>query len=149
MKYFEDQEIGVLITFNSQYDVTEEEIIEIGNRFDSQPFHTDPVAAKESIFGGLVASSVHIFAMFVAISDRDGENKSAAVSALGFSNMQMRASVRAGDTLYSRYKVTNKRLSNSRPDMGIVEVSSEMFNQNDEVVFVASNAYLCKCRDAC
>ncbi len=31
-------------------------MIAFARRFDPQLFHTDPVAAKQSIFGGLIAS---------------------------------------------------------------------------------------------
>lgn len=146
MKYYEDLVTGVQITFNSHYDVTEEEIIEVGKRWDSQPFHIDKAAAEESIFGGLVGSSVHVFAIFVAIGDRDIEEKTAAVSALGFNNMKMRAPIRPGDALRVRYTVTDKRESNSLPHVGVVSISSEMFNQNDEIVFSVDNAFLCKMR---
>src|SRR6266704_5279259 len=35
---------------------TEEEIISFARRFDPHPFHIDPERAKDSIFGGLIAS---------------------------------------------------------------------------------------------
>lgn len=38
----------------------EAEIIAYARQFDPQPFHTDPVAAKDApLFGGLVASGLH------------------------------------------------------------------------------------------
>lgn len=38
----------------------QEEIIDYARRFDPQPFHTDPEAAKRApLFGGLVASGLH------------------------------------------------------------------------------------------
>jgi len=32
-------------------------MIDFARRFDPQPCHTDPVAAKRSVFGGLIASA--------------------------------------------------------------------------------------------
>ena len=46
-----------------RYVVTEEEVLEFGRRFDPQPMHTDPVAAKEGPFGGLVAPGCLTFAI--------------------------------------------------------------------------------------
>jgi len=55
MKYFEYFAIGLEEEAPGRHVVTEEEIIEFGTRWDSQPFHVDPEAAKNSVFGGLVA----------------------------------------------------------------------------------------------
>ena len=37
-------------------EVEEEEILEFARRYDPQPFHTDPEAAKKSYYKGLIAS---------------------------------------------------------------------------------------------
>ena len=55
MKYFEDVHVGESDTLGS-HTVSAEEIIAFAKKYDPQPFHTDPEAAKDSIFGGLVAS---------------------------------------------------------------------------------------------
>lgn len=41
--------------------LTEEDIIEFATQFDPLYFHTNPIAAKKSIFKGLVASGPQIF----------------------------------------------------------------------------------------
>jgi acyl dehydratase len=38
---------------------TREEIIEFAKKYDPQPFHIDERAAEDSIFCGLIASSLH------------------------------------------------------------------------------------------
>ena len=108
MLYFEDVELGQEVTFEAVYHVTEEEIIEVGNRWDPQPFHVDPEAARESIFGGLVASSAHVFAIWVSMGndDIDKDKAIASVSALGFNNLQWHAPIRPGDAIQSSFKVT-------------------------------------------
>ncbi len=135
MKYYDDVVVGETIVFDDSYLVTEEEILEFGNRFDPQPFHTDKAAAEKTMFGGLVASSCHIFAIVTAIGQYDEKNKIAALTALGFNNLQWHQPVRPGDTLYSRYKIESKRESKSRPGTGIMENHGEVFNQNGDVVF--------------
>ena len=54
-RYFEDYLVGASAEFG-QITVEEEEVIAFGRRFDPQPFHIDPIAAKQSAFGGLIAS---------------------------------------------------------------------------------------------
>jgi acyl dehydratase len=54
-RYFEDYVPGAVHEFGN-IAVEESEMIDFARRFDPQPFHTDPVAAKQSVFGGLIAS---------------------------------------------------------------------------------------------
>ena len=53
--YWEDIEIGTKRDLGT-YTFTEEEIIRFATKYDPQVIHTDPEAAKDSIFGGLIAS---------------------------------------------------------------------------------------------
>ncbi len=141
MKYFEDFRVGEKATATAEYLVTEEEIVEFGSRFDPQPFHTDPVAAKESIFGSLVASSVHLFAMSVYFSRHLGA-PTAAVRALGFDGMRMLAPARPGDRLFFRSETLLVRPSKSRPECGVIETRSDLFNQHDDTVMTYRGAFL-------
>lgn len=50
-RYFEDYIEGDVHSFGS-VEVTEDEIISFGKRFDPQRIHTDPGAAKLTPFGG-------------------------------------------------------------------------------------------------
>jgi acyl dehydratase len=52
----EGQEFDLGATVLSQQD-----IIEFAKAFDPLDFHTDPEAAKKSMFGGIIASGPHIF----------------------------------------------------------------------------------------
>lgn len=144
MMYFEDVEVGAQFCFEQEYRVTEEEIIEVGNRWDPQPFHTDPVAAQDSLFGGLVASSAHIFAIYVSLgSDEIDRDKCiASVSALGFDKLQWHSPVRPDDVIRSEYRVESARESRSRPELGIVNNNCRLFNQNNETVFTLECAFL-------
>ena len=58
MHYFEDFHIGDTFKLGP-LTVTAEEIIAFAKQFDPQYFHIDPQRAKDSIFGGLVASGWH------------------------------------------------------------------------------------------
>ena len=146
MKYFEDFVVGETYTTNATYAVTEAEIIEFGRRWDPQPFHTDPEAARDSIFGGLVASSAHLFAIYVWFSKHFDTEPVAAVSALGFNDVKLHAPVRPGDQLIAKSLTTATRRSRSKLDCGIIEASAQIFNQSAELAFTASNAFLVRCR---
>ena len=137
MRYFEDLEIGQEVVFDDEYFVTEAEIIEVGKRWDPLPFHTDPVLAKELYFGGLVASSAHIFSIWVRIgrTTEDSHKHMESVSALGFNNLQWHSPVRPNDVLKSKNVVLEMRESKSKPNLGVVTTRGTVFNQNNETVF--------------
>ena len=80
---FEDFEPGHVYELGS-HTVTEEEIVDFARRFDPQPFHLDPEAARESVFGGLIASGWHTGAMWMRLyvdsmlGDSDGRGSPAS-----------------------------------------------------------------------
>lgn len=144
--YYEDYAVDKNIDIAVKYMMTKEEIVEMGLRWDPQPFHVDEDAANKSMFGGLVASSAHIFPIFVWLgqqSDRDV----AALSALGFDKLRLHAPLRSGDELSYSYYCAEKRLSQSKPHCGIVRCVCEMKNQRGEIVFTAEVASLIATRD--
>src|SRR5665213_1525365 len=65
--YWEDIEIGTRRELGT-YTFTEEEIIRFAKKYDPQVIHTDPEAAKDSIFGGLIASGWHTAAIWMKLS---------------------------------------------------------------------------------
>ncbi len=144
MRYFEDLEIDQEVVFEDEYLVTEAEIIEVGKRWDPLPFHTDPVKAKESFFGGLVASSAHIFSIWVRIgrTPEDNDKHKESVSALGFNNLQWHSTVRPNDILKSKNVVLDMRESKSKPNLGVVVTKGTVFNQNNETVFTVECSLL-------
>jgi acyl dehydratase len=65
-QYFEDYLPGSVRTFGAIL-VEEKEVIEFAKRYDPQVFHTDPVEARKSIYGGLIASGWHTAAMTMRV----------------------------------------------------------------------------------
>jgi acyl dehydratase len=147
VKYLEDFTPGDEFVNPASYVVTEQEICEVGERWDPQPFHVDPVAAEASLFGGLVASSVHLFAIGISLRPASGgEDPVAAVSALGFDRLRLHAPARPADELHARTTVLECRESQSRPGMGVVRSECELVNQHGEVVFSFEPAFLIRKR---
>ena len=141
MRYFEDFVAGESETADAVYHVTAEEIIEVGKRWDPQPFHIDPEAAKESVFGGLVASSAHLFVIHCWFGQHYRE-PSAAISGLGFNDIKLHAPARPGDVISQKATWVSTRTSESRPDCGILKAVSELYNQEGELVFSVGTTIL-------
>lgn len=81
------------------YEVTAEEVVEFAERYDPQPFHTDPEVAAETPFGGLVASGWHTAGMTMRLLVDNLLSEVAARGALGVDELRWRSPVRPGQTL--------------------------------------------------
>jgi len=66
-RYFEDFAVGEVLALGATPPVTEAAIIAFARQYDPQSFHVDPARAKESIFGGLVASGWHTASMVLRL----------------------------------------------------------------------------------
>jgi acyl dehydratase len=133
MRYWEDFRIGDVVEVGP-VTVTEDEIIEFATRFDPQPFHIDPEAAKESPFGGLIASGWHTTALFMGMFVRAVLLDSASLGSPGVDEIRWTAPVRPGDTLSGRSIVTDVQPSSTNPDRGTVFTTNEVFNQDGVLV---------------
>ena len=133
MKYFEDVMVGET-DFLGTHTITEEEIMAFAKRYDPQPFHTDPDAAKGTIFGGLIASGWHTCAIMMRLSvETARRNRAVTTGSPGVDSCRWLNPVRPGDTLAGRAEVLETWPSRSKP-IGFVRSRVEMLNQHNEVV---------------
>ena len=65
-RYFEDYLPGLILEYGT-IPITEAEITDFATRFDPQYFHTDPEAAKDGPYGGLIASGWHTAAVMMRL----------------------------------------------------------------------------------
>jgi acyl dehydratase len=133
VRYFEDFKAGDKFVGGS-VDVTEDAIIAYAKQFDPQPFHTDPAAAKDTLFGELVASGWHTASMTMGLFATSDIRIVNGVIGGGVEQLSWPHPVRPGDRLSVRSEVLETRPSRSRPDRGMIRVRVETLNQNDELV---------------
>lgn len=132
MRYLNDLEVGTRSSVGD-YEIDASEIVEFAEKWDPFPFHTDEAAARASHFGGLTASSCHIFAICTRLYHRDPD-RIAVLAMLGKDGMRFPNPVRPGDRLTYHSECVEKRASRSRPDRGIVRVRDRLVNQRGEAV---------------
>jgi len=133
MKHFEDFRVGETGVLGA-HTITEEEIVAFGKKYDPQPFHTDPEAAKATLFGGLIASGWHTCAIMMRLSaEAMRRAQEAATGSPGVDSCRWLKPVRPGDTLTLRREVLETWPSRSKP-YGFVRTRAEMLNQRGEVV---------------
>jgi acyl dehydratase len=135
---FEDFETGQVLELGSRT-VTEEEILAFAREFDPQPFHIDPEAAKDSVFGGLIASGWHTGAMWMRLYVDSLLDGSAAMGSPGIEELRWLAPVRPGDTLTGRLTVLETTPSATRPERGTVRIRGEMLNQDGVTVMAMTS----------
>jgi acyl dehydratase len=145
-RYFEDYVVGESMTYGD-YVVTEEEIRGFAERYDPQPFHIDPEAARQSIFGGLIASGWNTASISMRMLVDHFVSRRSGLGSPGIDELRWHQPVRPGDRLKVRSTVTEARRSKSKPDRGLVRVRHETLNQRDEVVMSFSGMSLYRCRD--
>lgn len=119
------------------YAVNKSEIIEFASQFDPQPFHMDEEAAKDSVFGELVASGLHTLCLSVRLFITEFVNKNDGVAnmgGLGMDGIRWNYPVKPDDTLRLRIEVADKSPSKSRSDRGYVDFDRTVFNDSDEAV---------------
>lgn len=144
-RYFEDYIAGSVHEFGP-ITIEEAEIIEFARRYDPQVFHIDPEAAKNTMYGGLIASGWHTAGLMMRLLVDHYLSHVASLGSPGVDELRWLRPVRPGDELWVRVSVLETRRSNSRPDRGIVRSFVEVINQEREVVMTvkAVNFLLCR-----
>ncbi len=133
MRYLEDFTPGQVIELGSKT-VSEEEILTFAREFDPQPFHVDPERARDSIYGGIIASGWHTIAIFMRLAVDGLFNDTVSMGSPGVNEVRWLRPVRPGDTLRARLTMVELTPSRSRPDRGTMRSLAEVFNGQDERV---------------
>lgn len=144
---YEDFVEGAALDLGTKH-VSAAEIIEFASEFDAQPMHLDEAAGKASILGGLSASGWHTCAMFMRMLCDTVLLDSTSQGAPGVDHVKWKKPVLAGDTLSGKLTILGKRQSRSRPQLGLVSMRAELFNQRGENVFELENTAMFLTREA-
>jgi acyl dehydratase len=130
---FEDFEPGQVYELGSKV-VSEDEIVAFARQFDPQPFHLDTEAAKDSVFGGLIASGWHTGAMWMRLYVDSLLGGASGQGSSGIEELRWLAPVRPGDTLSGRLIVLEATSSENHPGRGTIRIRGEMVNQDGVTV---------------
>lgn len=132
MQFYEDISVGDTRSSDG-YRVSKAEIVEFGETYDPQPFHTDEDAAEDTVFGGLVASGWQTAAICMRLHVQSSDD-TATQAGLGVDDLRWHRPLRPGDELRLRTEILDKRPSESDPGRGIVTTRHEGLNQDDDLV---------------
>ncbi len=132
-RYFDDYVEGDVHRFGD-IAVEADEIVAFAKRYDPQVFHTDPEAAKQTQFGGLIASGWHTCGLMMRLYAEHYLTHNASLASPGLDELRWLKPVRPGDRLSVQVTVLKAAPSKSKPDRGAVTSFIEVFNQADEAV---------------
>jgi acyl dehydratase len=145
MPFFEDIKVGQRRELGS-FTFTAEDIKRFAKQFDPQRFHLDEEEGKKSLFGGLAASGWHVGSVCMKLLVADGKRLAAEAAARGekiailgpspgFRELRWLKPVLAGDTISFASAVESLRVSDKRPEWGILQVRNTGTNQRGELAF--------------
>lgn len=131
-KYFEDFNIGDVIT-TARRTVTEADVAAFaGLSGDFNPLHTDEEFMKTTPFGSRIAHGLLTVAIGTGLINQLGIFEGTNLALLNMS-INYKGAVKFGDTIRLELKTVEKK-DTTKPEKGIITYDVNILNQNDETV---------------
>lgn len=127
--WFDDFAPGQVFDLGSR-GISREELMAFALYFDPQRFHVDEAAARETPFGGLIASGLHTAAIFQRLHVDGLLAMSSCVGSPGIDEMRFLAPVRPDDVLSARVEVLRAEPSRTKANRGTVIARGTVANQD-------------------
>jgi len=141
--YWEDWEIGKEYVSASRT-ITEADIVHFaGISGDYNPLNIDEEYCKKTIFGTRIAHGPLVYSIAAGLLFQLHLYDDTLIAFLGFDSLKFTKHVIAGDTITAKISVLEKR-ETSKPDRGVMKRSLKVYNQNNEMVQDAVQAFLLK-----
>lgn len=140
--YFDDIEIGMTVEIAPAV-IEKEKMLDFAKTYDNLPLHTDEEYAKKTPFGKIIAPGVMSFmSVWARYLENDffGEELLAGKS----TKIEWLKPVFAEDVLTGKATVTN--LVKRNPKNGLVEITIEAYNQNNQLVLTDVTEAIVKCK---
>jgi acyl dehydratase len=117
-----------------EYEMSREEIVSFAERYDPQPFHVDEAAARESIFGELVASGWHTASVCIRLLTVDFLEETSHLVGKRVTDLRWLQPVRPGDRLSGHVEILGTTPSRSAPERGYLDYRLHGTTGDDETV---------------
>jgi acyl dehydratase len=145
-RFFEDLEIGDVFRHSPARTVTEaDNLLFSALSMNRHSLHFDEEWAQQAGLGGRSVNAFFTLAVVVGTGVAE-MTEGTAVGLLGLEAVSFPAPVRIGDTVRSETEVVSKRVSASKPGLGIVVFEHRGANQHGSPVCVARRASLVRLR---
>ena len=139
--YFEQFSVGQTFVHEIRRTVTDmDNILFSALTYNPAAVHIDHEYAKSTEFGKPLVNSCFTLSLVTGQSVTDLSQN--VLANLGWDEVRMPYPVFAGDTIYSRSEVLEKRESKSRSNVGIVSVKTTGMNQKGDVVIEFKRTFM-------
>ena len=143
--YFEDFTVGRRFETDTRT-ITEADIIAYGKEFAPLPYHTDVEAAKESMFGGVVAAGLHTASVTFGLFIESGVFSECGMGSPGLEGIRWLKPVRAGDTLRVIAEVTEALPPRREGGRNLIKLMFSAVNQDAETVIEINSIHFVRAR---
>ena len=142
--YYEQFEVGRRFEHEWTRTVTEmDNVLYSTLTMNVQPLHLDAEFSAQSMYGKQIVNSIFTLGLVTGIPVQD-TTLGTTLGNLGFRDIEFPKPVFFGDTLRVETEALDKRVSNSRPETGIVGIEHRGYNQHGDVVCVVRRTALMK-----
>jgi acyl dehydratase len=117
-----------------RHTISQEEIVAFAREYDPQPLHVDPVAAKTSFFGKLIASGWHTAALTMKMLTEAEMDLAGGIIGAGMEDLKWPTPLVPGDVIHVRVEIIESRASKSRPEIGIVRARVQTMREDGTAV---------------
>jgi acyl dehydratase len=123
------------VAYSAGRTITETDVVNFcGLSGDFNWFHTDKVAAEESVFGQRVAHGMLVASIATGLQVGQMEPKIATAAFMGLKDWQFRGAVFFNDTIRVKRTIGEKSEHPKNASQGFVTYEVEVLNQDDKVV---------------
>lgn len=146
-RHFEDFAVGAVYKHSVRKTITESD----NNLFclltmNHHPVHLDQDYAAKAQHGQVLVVGTLVFSLVVGLTVADISGR--AIANLAYEGVNHDGPVHIGDTLHAETEVLEMRVSQSRPERGIVYVETRAFNQKGERILTFRRRVLIPKRNA-
>ena len=113
--------------------VTKDEIVAFAKQYDPQWFHSDVDAARESHFGDVIASGIHVLALWRQL-DHEINGDIDYVCGIGFDELRLKTALRPGDRVFVTSEITGLTASKTGKERGTATTFYTMINQAGDII---------------
>jgi len=129
--HFEDFAVGDRYAYGA-HEMRREDMLAFAKQFDPEHFHLDAEAAKAMGWPDLIASGLHVCAVWRRMS-KDAFRAAGLFVSPGWDEIRWHKPVLVGHVLSVQSEVSVARPLQSRPELGLLQFDNEIRNQHGEI----------------
>jgi acyl dehydratase len=143
--YFEDFFVGQKIETASRT-LSESDIVSFGRSYAPLPYHTDTAAAKDTMYGGVIAAGYQTAALTFGLFVETGVFRACGMGSPGVDKLRWLKPVRPGDALRVVAEIIEVSPAQNPGGRDAIRVKYDTLNQHGETVMTLTSLHFVKRR---